>query len=334
MISNGAVLYGYNDVRICEFTIPPIPHGKVLIRILSSGICGRQICEINMVYGNDKYLPHLMGHEGYGIVEDIGEGVSKVNIGDHVIMSWLAGSGYSIQSNQTYIASNGDTINGGPVTTFSTYSIALENRLTRVEPMDPIIGALMGCAIPTGGGMVIREIDALPGSTICIVGLGGIGSAAALIAKNVRHYNVVAVDIIDRSAYSKCIGVDEFIFPDDILDRKFDYVIECTGNSKAMQMAVDITNRDDGTCIIGGNPTKGSTIALDPYDLIHGKRVLGTWGGDSNPDIDIPMYISMMNIVPYDKLIGSVYPFDDIMMALDNVGKIDGRILLSMEELS
>jgi S-(hydroxymethyl)glutathione dehydrogenase/alcohol dehydrogenase len=326
MRTTGAVLYGIGDIRLVDLEVPALGIGDVLVKIQYSGICGRQICEYRGIYGEDKWLPHLLGHEAYGEVVEIGQRVSKVAIGDHVVVSWIKGSGIDNQANRKY----GD-INGGPVTTFITYTVTCESRVTKVE-VDPEVGALLGCAVPTGGGIVMHQVEALPGDTICIVGLGGIGSSAALIAKYM-HYRVVAVDIYDKSDYADLLGIDEFIqIGRSPIEYRFGNVIECTGSEQGAQIAVDLTNRDGGKCIIAGNPPKGSVIHVDPYDLIHGKRLVGTWGGNTNPDIDIPMYARLP--VSYKLLIGAVLPFTTVCRAIDYdmiAGRVNGRVLLDMQ---
>jgi len=145
--------------------------GQVLVKVLFSGVCRSQLMEVSGGRGADRWLPHLLGHEGSGVVEAVGADVTKVKPGDAVILTWIKGNGLDAPG---AIYRDGDRqINSGPVTTFSDYTVVAENRLV-LKPVDlPFdIAVLFGCALPTGAGMALNELDIKPDSSVVVIGLG------------------------------------------------------------------------------------------------------------------------------------------------------------------
>jgi len=134
--------------------------GQVQVRVLVSGICGSQLHEINGNKGNGKFLPHLMGHEGCGIVEDIGPGVTTVKVGDKVVMHWRPGAGIESAFPQYMLGDT--TFSSGKVNTLSQWSIVSENRLTTVPSETPNdLAALLGCSLTTALGIILSSVKAL-----------------------------------------------------------------------------------------------------------------------------------------------------------------------------
>src|ERR1700690_1240996 len=134
MKTNAAILYRINKPLVIEaIEIPRLSAGQVLVKIAYSGICRSQINEIKGLKGEDKFLPHTLGHEGSGIVEEIGAGVLKVKPGDHVVATWIQGSGMNVPSSQ-YKNNKNIAINSGAISTFMERSIISENRLVKIPP--------------------------------------------------------------------------------------------------------------------------------------------------------------------------------------------------------
>src|SRR5712691_7627148 len=172
----------------------PLREGQVLVRMIASGICGAQINEISGAKGPDRFLPHLLGHEGFAEVIDPGPGVRKVRPGERVVLHWRKGLG--IEAQPATFESEIGAVGAGPVTTFSEYSVVSENRMTAVEPeLDPGAGALLGCGITTSFGIVNREVRVLPYSNCLVVGLGGLG---ANIVQALRLLSVNSISAYDR----------------------------------------------------------------------------------------------------------------------------------------
>ena len=168
--------------------------GQVQVKLFYSGICGAQINEIDAVKGPDKFLPHLLGHEGSGIVEKIGPGVTTVNVGDHVVLHWRKSSG--IQSNTAKYKWNDKTVNAGWVTTFNEKAVVSENRLTVIpKEADLKTAALYGCAITSGFGAVNNDAKVQIGQSVLIFGLGGMGLSIAYASSLVSGYPIIGIDI-------------------------------------------------------------------------------------------------------------------------------------------
>ena len=180
---------------ISDIDIPKaLEFGQVLVKVFYSGICGAQINEIDAVKGPDKFLPHLLGHEGSGIVEKVGKGVTRVKPGDKVVLHWRPSDG--IQSVTAKYLWQGKKINAGWVTTFNEKSIVSENRLTIIpEDFDLKVAALFGCAVTSAFGAVNNDANLKIGQSVLIFGLGGIGLNIAYAASLVSAFPIIGIDI-------------------------------------------------------------------------------------------------------------------------------------------
>ena len=168
--------------------------GQVLVKICYSGLCGTQINEIEAVKGIDKFLPHLLGHEGSGVVEKIGDGVVTVKSGDHVVLHWRKSKG--IQSDVPKYLWNGKQVNAGWITTFNEKAIVSENRLTVIpKDFDMRTAALFGCAVTTGFGVVNNDAKIKIGQSVLIFGVGGLGLNIAYASSMVSAYPIVGIDL-------------------------------------------------------------------------------------------------------------------------------------------
>ena len=305
MKTKAAVLYEINKpLQIEELTIPDLQPGQVLVKIAYSGVCRSQLNEIQGLKGEDNYLPHTLGHEGSGIVEAIGPGVSKVEPGDYVVLTWIKGTGADVPST-LYKKAEGSIVNSGAISTFMTKAIISENRLVKIPPKMPLReAALLGCAIPTGAGIVLNTLKVQSGNSIAIFGVGGIGLSAALAAGMVNAAPVIAVDVFDyKLKLARDVGATHLINASQedplktilkITDgRGVDYAIEAAGRRETMESAFRAVRNNDGLCVLAGNLSQGERISLDPFDLIKGKKIIGTWGGETNPDRDIPHYADL-----------------------------------------
>jgi len=268
--------------------------GQVLVRILHSAICRSQIMEIEGKRGKDKYLPHLLGHEGAGIVHRVGAGVKKVTKGDKIFLSWIKGKG--LDSGGTKIINQKKTINAGPITTFSNFSFISENRCFKIPKGFPLKkSVIFGCAVPTGAGIILNEIKPKKKDRICIVGLGGVGLSALIACKMLKLKNIIVVDIDNKKIkIAKKVGFKKTILLKKdknaitkILNfnkgRYFDYTIESSGKSKSIEFAFSLTKKFGGKCFFASHPNEKSKISIKPFDLISGKKIFGSWGGGSDP---------------------------------------------------
>lgn len=305
MKTTAAVLYEVNKpLKIEELLVPELKAGQVLVKIAYSGVCHSQLNEIRGSKGEDKFLPHTLGHEGSGIVEAIGGGVKKVKEGDRVVLTWIKGSGAEVSST-LYKKSDGSIVNSGAISTFMTKAVISENRIVKILDEMPLReAALLGCAIPTGAGTVINTAKLSKGDTVAIFGIGGIGLSALLAAKLKEASIMIAVDIFDHKLDEALkLGATHLINAkkQDVLleilkitdKRGVDYAIECAGVKESMEIAFRSVRNNGGLCIIAGNLPQGEQVSIDPFDLIKGKHIIGTWGGETDPDRDIQLYVSL-----------------------------------------
>ena len=313
-----------NDLKFSK-----LKRGQVMVKVLHSAICRSQVMEIEGKRGKDKYIPHLLGHEGSGTVEKIGKGVSKVSPGDKVFLSWIKGKG--LDSGGTRIKFKHGIINAGPVTTFSNYSIVSENRCFLIPKKFPIKkSVIFGCAIPTGAGIIINEIKPKKNDSICVIGLGGVGLSILMACKMLKLNNVLVIDVDkNKINIAKKLGYKKNIILKNIKkakskilnftkDKYFDYTIDSSGKSKSIEFAFSITRKFGGKCIFASHPKHSSNIKLKPHDLISGKKIWGSWGGSSDPQ-KIANYMApffLKNKKFLDLYFSKEYPLNKINRAI------------------
>lgn len=318
--------------------------GQVLVKIIYSGICGAQINEIEAAMGQDKFLPHLLGHEGSGIVLETGPGVTAVKPGDHVVLHWRKSSG--IESETPKYRWKGKPLNAGWVTTFNEYAIVSENRLTPIpKEFDIKIAPLFGCAVTTALGVINNDAQVKIGQSVVVYGVGGVGLNIVQAAKMVSAHPIIGIDLHDNKLeIARKMGAD-YCFNStktpDLIDqiKKIvgssgpDVVIDTTGNSRVIEQAYDLTH-PDGRTILVGVPRKGDNVSI--YTLpIHLNKVLkGSHGGSCIPHIDIPRYVHLVDagILKLDGLITHEFKLNKINEALQLMKSgLSGRILIAMD---
>ncbi len=317
-----------------------LDYGQVQVKVYYSGICGAQINEIDAVKGKDKFLPHLLGHEGSGVVEKIGSGVKNVQPGDHVVLHWRKSSG--IQSATPKYYWKNKKINAGWVTTFNEKSIISENRLTKIpRNFDLKTAALFGCSVTSGFGAVNNDANVKIGQSVAVIGLGGMGLNISYASSLVSAYPIIGIDVLkNKLKISKNFGVTHGILNQKNLHKKIlkilngklpDIVFETTGKHKLMEMAYELTP-NDGKIVYVGVPDK--KISIYSLPLAFDKSLAVSHGGDSKPDEDIPRYVRLIENkkIKLNKLITNEFSLKDINKALKlfRSGKA-GRILINLQ---
>ena len=344
-----AVLVEQNmPLVLAEVDIPNLDVGQVLVKVKNSGICGKQLDEIYGTRGVDPYLPHLLGHEGSGIVMDVGPGVRKVQIGDHVVLHWMKGSGIDSVTPDFRARNLGHLtkLNAGWVTTFSEYTVVSENRITKI-PSDLSFEAacLLGCAVTTGLGIVYKDAQVTPGQSIAVFGAGGVGLNVIQGAALVNASPIVALDLYDKKLdRAKSFGATHTINTKDNVatetalecngGKRFDVTVNTTGNPEAFDAAYDLTD-STGSTVLVGLIDKASPISLDAYPLHGGRRLIASHGGETNPDVDIPNYIKLYNLgrLKLEEQITARFPLSNINEAIDLFRQgVDGRCVISMSD--
>ncbi len=317
--------------------------GQVLVKLLYTSICGAQINEIEAAKGPDKFLPHLLGHEGSGVVIEIGPGVTTVKPGDTVVLHWRPSQG--IQCQPPEYNWRKEKLNAGWVTTFNEHAIISENRMTSISPdYDMKSAPLLGCAVTTAAGVINNDAKVKIGESVVVFGVGGVGLNVVQFAELAGAYPIVAIDLVDtKLEMAQQRGATHVLNTSRVKDLRSeirnivgpkgpDKVIETTGAKAVIELAYDVTH-PDGTCVLVGVPSEKVTIYTLP---IHFNKVLtGSHGGDAIPHVDIPRLIRLNQAgrLSFDGLITQEFPLDDINAALDLMRSgAAGRVLINIAQ--
>ena len=301
-----AVLVAQNEpLVVAELKVPLLDIGQVLVKTEYSGICGKQLEEIDGKRGEDAYLPHLLGHEGAGVVADVGPGVRKVKTGDHVVLHWIKGSG--IDSAPPRFDLDGIQVSAGWVTTFNQYTIASENRVTPIDSdVELDVASLLGCAVTTGLGIVFNNAALMPGQSIAVFGVGGVGLNVLQGAALVNAHPIVAIDLHDHKLeQAMSFGATHTVnsskrdpegFLQELVGAKgFDVTVDLTGSAAVREVAYNATS-NSGKTVLAGVPHHEERITIDSFPLHSGRSIFGSHGGDTRPDVDIPRYLRLYKL--------------------------------------
>ncbi|OHA26485.1 MAG: hypothetical protein A3C06_02820 [Candidatus Taylorbacteria bacterium RIFCSPHIGHO2_02_FULL_46_13] len=335
---NGPLTVG--DVQLTDLLF-----GQVLVKVLVSGICGAQLQEIAGNKGNAKFVPHLLGHEGCGIVEATGVGVTNVKKGDKVIMHWRKGDG--IESDFPSYVFNGKVIKSGKITTFNEYSIVSENRITPVPEDTPNeFCALLGCGLSTALGTINDEANVKFGESVMIIGAGGLGLNLVRAATLASAHPIISVDIYDhKKEMAESLGAHLYINAathniQNELQKKFgmrevDVIVETSGSKQALENSLPLLS-GSGRYIMIGQPRPGESVELLNANHLfggEGKMIKATQGGRFSPSRDIPRYVKLYKagILNIDNIITHRVKLDKINDAIELVRKGQAsRILIEM----
>ena len=323
-----AILNDIKKIKFHDFLVPSkLREDQVLVKINYTGICGSQIMEFLGNRGKDNFLPHAFGHEAVGQVIAIGNKVKKVFPKDEVILSWIKGKGLDYGGFQLVNVKN-QKINFGPISTFSSFAIVSENRVfLKPKKMSKIEAVLYGCATPTGAGIVINQLKEIRKKhKVCLIGVGGAGLAALLALKKKRPQIFVIEKNKKKQKFLKKFNVS-------ILNNKelkaynnfFDFCIETSGTTNMIEQGFELIKKT-GKIVFASHPKNSKKIKLNPHDLISGKRIYGSWGGNCKLDIDINKifeYFNKKNIFSTSAKI-SFFNLENINQAFNKV--ISGQI--------
>ena len=292
-----------------EVELPALGFGQVLVDIKVSRICGSQVGEIDGVKGADRFLPHLLGHEGGGTVLEVGPEVRQVKPGDRVVLHWRPGRG--IEARPPVYKWNGKQVHAGFVTTFNRLGVISENRLTVVPPdTDYEVCCLLADTLTTGFGVINNDAKVKIGEAVVIIGCGGIGLGTVLGAKLAGAYPVIAVDIQDHklqvatkfgATHSVNSAKEDFAEATlRILNQaRPDVIVDGTGNPQVLEKAFGLVS-PVGRCIGMGVMPHDRKIAINTLPLHLGKTLRGSHGGESLPADDIPRLVRMMQAGVFD----------------------------------
>lgn len=318
----------------------PLAPGQVLVRMRYSGICGAQINEIDAVKGPDRFLPHLLGHEGFGDVLEIGPAVRNVKPGDTVVLHWMQGPG--IQSETPTYRRRGETINAGWVTTFSEMAVVSENRCTPVTSTLPeTVLPLFGCAATTAAGVIGREAHVRLGESVVVLGTGGVGLLTVMAARASGAHPVIGVDIVQsRLDAARDAGATSVLNARGDLDLSRairdaaggppDVIIETSGARSMIELAYELA-QPAGRAILVGVPRVDDPVSIRTLPLHFGTVFTGSKGGSTQPAIDVPRLIRMaeLGLFPVQNIPVALFPLSSVDDAVDALRRATtGRVVI------
>ncbi len=325
--AQAAVAWGPNQpLKIEQVDVMPPQRGEVLIRVVASGVCHTDAFTLSGEDPEAKF-PCILGHEGGGIVEAVGEGVTSVAVGDHVIPLYTPECGeckfctsgktnlcQKIRETQGQgLMPDGTTrffIDGKPIyhymgcSTFSEYTVLPEISLAKINKAAALEEVcLLGCGVTTGMGAVLNTAKVEPGSTVAIFGLGGIGLSAVIGATMADASRIIAIDINDKKfELAKQLGATDTINPKDydkpiqeviveLTDGGVDYSFECIGNVNVMRSALECCHKGWGESVIIGVAGAGQEISTRPFQLVTGRVWRGTAFGGVKGRSELPSIV-------------------------------------------
>jgi Zn-dependent alcohol dehydrogenase len=360
-----AVLQEFNtplvvrDVEVAE----PGP-GEVRVKVAAAGICGSDLKAIDGKSPVTPHLPLIPGHESAGVVESVGPGVDSVQPGDHVIVAMIGPCGrcarcragaFSRCTGPTRgsimgLMTDGGTrlsVDGTParpfigVGAFAEYVVVNEPMVVRIPDAMPLaVASLLACGVITGIGAVVNSARVEPGSSVAVIGCGGVGLNVVQGARLAGAATIIGVDVApDKAALAREFGATHAVTPDDgdltaavlaVVPDGVDYAFDVTGVPGVLAAAFNAT-RDGGTTVMVGSPPSAAPIEIPPQKLFFSRTLRGCSGGDAVPHRDLPMLVDLYlaGRLELDALITERAPLDDVNEVIERVraGKVARAIL-------
>lgn len=308
------VLRELNKPVVEELTInSKLEDNQTLVKIEYSGLCGAQLQELNGEKGNAKFMPHCMGHEGYGTVVDTKD--SSFKEGDKVVMHWR--KNYPDKDSfYKYWSASGKEVGAGPITTLAEYAVVNNNRLTKVTNIKPKVGALLGCALTTAYGITNKENTWLEGTNTLIAGAGGLGLAILrMIPPKNKDIFVLEKNTSDlKKSLVEHLG-GHIVGSEELeTDHKYHYIVDTTGNKFVLENLINMLS-PGGKLIMVAKPSYDITLYRDfLFRGDSGITISTTQGGSCIPAIYIPEIISKYDDL--DNIITHTMKLDEIDIAV------------------
>jgi Zn-dependent alcohol dehydrogenase len=332
-----------------ELTVEAPRAGEVLVRLAASGVCHS---DLHVRDGDwQRALPAVLGHEGAGVVESVGEGVASVREGDHVVLSWwypcrrcaYCSSGRPWACSGTRagesLLPDGTTrlrrATGEPVRaylavgSFGERTVVPESAAVRIPEEVPFdVASLMGCAVSTGVGAVLNTARVRPGASVVVIGLGGVGLSILMGAVAVSAGPVIAVDVSkEKLALARELGATHVVRGDGdvrseveaVLGGGAEFVFEAIGLTQTIEVVQRLL-APGGTGVLVGLTPQGMAVSFDAYSFVdRGQRLLGSNYGGSDPAVDFPRLAQMYlaGQLPLDRLISHRIGLDEVEEAFD-----------------
>ncbi|WP_184263831.1 S-(hydroxymethyl)glutathione dehydrogenase/class III alcohol dehydrogenase [Novispirillum itersonii] len=355
MKSRAAVAWAAGKpLEIEEIDVAPPQQGEVLVRIVATGVCHTDAFTLS---GDDPegIFPAILGHEGAGVVEAVGPGVTSVSVGDHVIPLYTPecgkckfclsgktnlcqairatqGKGLMPDGTTRFTARGKQLFHYMGTSTFSEYTVLPEIALAKVNkdaPLEKI--CLLGCGVTTGMGAVLKTAKVEPGATVAIFGLGGIGLSAIIGAVMAKASRIIGIDINpDKFDIARKLGATDCVNPRDfdrpiqevlvdMTDGGVDYSFECIGNVNVMRSALECCHKGWGESVIIGVAGAGQEISTRPFQLVTGRVWRGSAFGGVRGRSELPGIVEqyMRGDFELDTFITHTMGLEDINTAFD-----------------
>ncbi|HEY8762040.1 MAG TPA: Zn-dependent alcohol dehydrogenase [Candidatus Dormibacteraeota bacterium] len=352
-------------LRVEEVELDGPRQGEVLVRVAAAGVCHS---DYHFMNGDLPItLPCVIGHEGAGIVEEVGAGVSAVAPGDHVVMLFRASCGrcaFCQRGTPALCAMAGQLRNTGRmldgtsrfhragadlhhflgVSCFAERTVVPEQGVVKIKPEVPLeVAALMGCAVMTGVGAVMNTARVEPGASVLVIGAGGVGLNVVMGAVLVGANQVIVADLLEsKLELARSFGATHVINAreEDVVAAVrdvtggdgADYAFEVIGNPRTMATAYQSVRRG-GTAVAVGIPPFGSEMTINAGELVYQEKTLkGSYYGTSRPHADMPRLLDLFlaGRLPIDRLVSRSYPIEKVNEAYDALlaGEVARSVLL------
>lgn len=342
------------------------PHpGEVRVKMFASGVCHSCLHAYDGSHATP--MPIILGDEGSGVVESVGDGVTTLIPGDHVIISWLLNCGTCppcrngkpahcwapspfgglLDNTQRFsgVESGKPVLHYGPAT-YAPYTVVPESSAIKIRndmPLDK--AALIGCSVTTGFGAVTNAAGARPGESVAVIGCGGVGLNSVQGARVAGAYPIIAIDISDAAlAMAKKMGATHTVnaSKENVVDatlkicpRGVQYSIAAVGSTKAMLNALHILGAGGAMIILGAPPT-GAMLELDPiFILAKERKIIGSRYGSSNPHVEFPKLVELYlnGKLDLDSLVTGHYQLDEANQAFEVLAQGGaGRGLITFDQ--
>jgi alcohol dehydrogenase len=340
-------------LEIMELDLSPPGRGEVLVKMAAAGLCHSDLSVIDG--SRPRPVPMALGHEAAGIVEDVGEGVSDLKAGDHVVLVFVPSCGRcgpcvggrpalcepaakanaagTLLSGERRLSFKAEPVNHLlGVAAFATHAVVARESCVKIDPDLPLeLAALFGCAVLTGVGAVVNTAKVEPGQSVAVVGLGGVGLSVVLGARLAGARQIIAVDLSDdRLAFATKLGATQTVnagAPDAVAEIRrlsgngVDVALEMAGSVPALELAYAVTARG-GATVTAGLPHFEKRMSLSPLALVAEERTLkGSYVGSSAPQRDVPRMIGLFRAgrLPVDQLLTHRLRLEEINEGFDRL---------------
>jgi alcohol dehydrogenase len=330
--------------------------GEVLVKVAGAGLCHSDLSTIDN--SRPRTLPAVIGHEGAGVVAEVGRGIGDLRSGDHVVFIFVASCGAcrncargrpNVCQRWPEMRARGELLTGGRrlsrngefiahysgISCFAEYAVVARSSLVKIDKSVPLVDAAMfGCAVQTGVGAAVNTAGVRPGDVVAVIGLGGVGLSCMLGARMAGAQKIIAVDLSDEKlGLARQLGATDTYNAADpgcaaeiraATGGGVDYAFEMAGSIKALALGMEVLGRGGSVVSAGLSPAK-ATYALDHSSLVGDeKSIRGSYMGSCVPERDVPIFIELykQGRLPIDRLKSGTLRLEDINAGFDRLADV------------